>query len=311
VIHFDFDNRYQDEPVVGNALSPREGFVWSVVAHVVAGGLFLVVMSVAAAPPPPQEEETLLARVEPLDRTPIVFIDPRLLNPTAPRRPEIMERRPVAPPRPEAVEPPQPAERGAAPAPPARVESPAPEESRVEPAPPQPVADLLPRPESQVARTAPPERAPAKPPETRRPTRVLEGAIRNPTQYLNRDAFDNAQGADFDTSSSFQFDDKGIDFSSWLRRFKLQVTGNWIPFIPRSAMVNHGRVFLQFWVHKNGTISDVRVVLPSEFSEFTRVAEGAILSSNPTAPLPADYPDDRMLMRVGFFYNERPPDYGP
>ena len=34
MIHFDIDSRYQDELVVGSAISRREGVIFSVVAHI-------------------------------------------------------------------------------------------------------------------------------------------------------------------------------------------------------------------------------------------------------------------------------------
>ena len=42
VIHFDFDDRYQDELVVGSAISRREGVVWSVVVHAALVGVPLL-----------------------------------------------------------------------------------------------------------------------------------------------------------------------------------------------------------------------------------------------------------------------------
>jgi TonB family protein len=323
VIHFDIDDRYQDELVVGSAISRREGLFWSVVGHV---ALFVLLLQAArlVMALQQQEPEQQVARVETPD-TRVVFMNPLDKPPAPPReRPDLsdVDRRAATRERPETPRNPLPFARGNTPE---RVEpAPPPEEARAEeatpsppPPPPEPQPqqppppDPLPRPETQVARVSPPPVTTpprvSEPPRPRNP-RALEGAIRNPTPFLSRDAFDNQQGGELDTSSSFQFDSKGVDFGSWLRRFKLQVTANWIPYIPRSAMVNHGHVFLRFYVHKDGTISDVRVVLPSEFDAFTSVAEHAIRGSNPTYALPADYPDEKMQMTVGFFYNERPPD---
>jgi outer membrane biosynthesis protein TonB len=60
-------------------------------------------------------------------------------------------------------------------------------------------------------------------------------------------------------------------------------------------------------VHKDGRISDVTVVQPSAVNAFTLAARNAILTSNPTVPLPPEYPDDRMPIKVTFYYNEQPP----
>jgi TonB family protein len=83
-----------------------------------------------------------------------------------------------------------------------------------------------------------------------------------------------------------------------------QVRRNW--FVPLSAMNFSGRVVLQFNIHRDGRITDVTVVRPSDIESFTQAAYNAIIGSNPTEPLPPEYPDDKVLFTVTFFYNERP-----
>ena len=49
MIHFDIDNRYQDEQIVGSAISRREGVMFSVVSHVLfVLAIILVIWYVAA-----------------------------------------------------------------------------------------------------------------------------------------------------------------------------------------------------------------------------------------------------------------------
>lgn len=64
---------------------------------------------------------------------------------------------------------------------------------------------------------------------------------------------------------------------------------------------------LQFNVHKDGRITDVAVVAPSSIDAFNNAAANAILSSNPTEPLPPEYPADKAFFTVTFYYNEEPP----
>jgi hypothetical protein len=54
-------------------------------------------------------------------------------------------------------------------------------------------------------------------------------------------------------------------------------------------------------------ISDVTVIRPSEIESFNTAAVNALLASNPTAPLPPEYPDDKAHFTVTFYYNESPP----
>ena len=49
------------------------------------------------------------------------------------------------------------------------------------------------------------------------------------------------------------------------------------------------------------------VAKPSAINAFTLSGRNAILTSNPTIPLPPEYPDDRMPIMITFFFNEYPP----
>jgi TonB family protein len=73
-----------------------------------------------------------------------------------------------------------------------------------------------------------------------------------------------------------------------------------------AAMSLKGHVVLQFNVHKDGSISDLAVVQPSAIDAFNNAAVNAIRGSNPTQPLPPEYPTDKVLFTVTFYYNESP-----
>jgi TonB family protein len=135
----------------------------------------------------------------------------------------------------------------------------------------------------------------------------LSDAIRNVSKYSQGETLQNVQG-NSDFGPSFQFDSKGVDFGSWLRRFKAQVYRNWL--IPYAAMALHGHTVLRFTIHKDGSISDLIVLQPSSVDAFTKAAFNAINASNPTVPLPQEYPDESMVMTVIFYYNEMPPGGG-
>ena len=80
---------------------------------------------------------------------------------------------------------------------------------------------------------------------------------------------------------------------------------NW--FIPYAAMSQKGHVVITFNVHKDGSITDLSVAGPSPIDAFNNAAFGALAGSNPTQPLPPEYPADRAFFTVTFFYNETPP----
>jgi outer membrane biosynthesis protein TonB len=73
-------------------------------------------------------------------------------------------------------------------------------------------------------------------------------------------------------------------------------------------MAFKGHVVIQFNVHRDGSISDLAVPGPSNVEGFNSAAYGALVASNPTEPLPREYPSDHCFFTVTFFYNEQPPD---
>ena len=136
-------------------------------------------------------------------------------------------------------------------------------------------------------------------------TGVLADAIRNVQKYAQKEGFVNLQGGKNQEFGPFiNFDSKGVEFGPWIARFVAQVRRNW--FIPMAAMTMRGHVVVTFFVHKDGRITDVTVVKPSPVDAFTLSARNAILASNPTVPLPPEYPDDRAFFTVTFFFNESP-----
>jgi TonB family protein len=137
---------------------------------------------------------------------------------------------------------------------------------------------------------------------------VLSRAIQNVAKYSQGETLQNLQG-NGDFGPSFQFDTKGVDFGSWLRRFRAQVYSNWM--IPYAAMALHGHTVLRFTIHRDGTITDLMILQPSTVDAFTKAAFNAIKASNPTVPLPQEYPDEKMVMTVIFYYNENPPGGEP
>jgi TonB family protein len=311
VIHFDFEERRPDDLVVGSAISPREGVLWSIVVHAALIVLLAVLPTFELFVPSAQELEQLrearLALERPDDMQ-FVFMEPLRTAPPPVReqieRSDIDRRAETVAPAP-LPENPLPFSRGdtfervveAAPevAPPA----PAVEEAVIEAPPP-------PRLEQQLVRNAPPAPigGPPRPREdTPRPRAggVIAEAVRNLSQYTQTQTFENPQGSG-EPGSSIDFDSKGVDFGPWLRRFVNQVKRNW--FVPLSAASFRGRVVVQFNIHRDGRITDARVVRPSDIPSFTQAAFNAIVASNPTEPLPPEYPDETVLFTVTFFYNE-------
>lgn len=314
MIHFDFDDRYEDEHVVGTAISRREGVLLSVIVHLLIIIWFQFGPDLHLFEPSPEQLEArrqrILQQQEALrERNRFVFVQPRveIEAPKPPPRAELsdLDRRAQA--RERAVEPanPLPFSRGNSPE---RVEESVPQRARgaetlVKPDTRPPDPD----PAEQIAKVLPPtDTGFRRAPTTSRPAPGRLGdALRNLERYVQNETFHNTQGGVNDPGATIQFDTKGIDFGPWLRRFVAQVRRNW--FVPYAAMTFHGRVVLQFNIHKDGRITDLAIVGPSEINAFNLAAQNAILGSNPTEPLPPEYPDPQAFFTVTFYYNENPP----
>ena len=311
-MYFNFDDNHPDTPRIPSPMSRREVVLIAVNIHA------LVLIAILLGPRLPFVREIIEQRQKAIDeqlraelerqkerereRARFVFVQPKLDVPTpkvAPRA-ELsdLDRRARTVERAERPTNPMPFSRGNSPE---RLEATPPT------APPQPAPAAEPPP---AFSTGPP--APERPPDTPRPTErgpavgVIADAIRNVRKYAQQDSFSNLRGGDDQNfGESIQFDSKGVEFGPWLARFLAQVRSNWM--IPQAAMSMHGHVAISLVVHKDGRITDVTVAKPSLVNAFTLSGRNAILTSNPTIPLPAEYPDDRMPILITFFFNEYPP----
>ena len=134
---------------------------------------------------------------------------------------------------------------------------------------------------------------------------LLSEALRNLEQYVRQESFHNPGGGVNQYGPWIQFDTKGVEFGPWIRRFIAQIRRNWQ--VPYAALSMHGHVVITFYVHKDGTMSEFVVVGPSAVGGFNNAALNALLWSNPTHPLPPEYPSDSAFFTVTFYYNETPP----
>jgi TonB family protein len=307
-MYFDFYDRYESVEAVGSAISRREGVVLSVLVHAAVIVLMMLAPQLTWLQRAPVEPDA--AEVQPRpdrdDAPRFVVVEP-LRDEPAPTPPSAaeasdMDRMASAPELAERPENPLPFARGDTAE---RVEA-APEERPMgrgpepEPAPPAaPAEDRTALPEAPEAPPAPRDAALTKPQGG-----ALGEALRDLQKYVQRESFNNPQGGVNEFGPAIQFDTKGVEFGPWIRRFVAQVKRNW--FVPNAAYAMRGRVILQFNVHKDGTITDVNIVRPSEVDSFNRSAYNAIVASNPTQPLPPDYPADKAFFTVTFFFNESP-----
>lgn len=304
-MYFDFDDRYSDIEPVGSAINRRDGVAVSIVVHAALLALLLVVPDLLPRDPDAQQLVQPPRQQQPEDQPRFVFVQPKEdLPPTRqPDRVELsdVDRSARATERAPVLDNPLPFARGnsterteTSPDERMKGRGPAPE-----PAPESPPVEV-PRP---VDPRNDPQMAMMQRPQTQ-PGGSLGEALKNLQKYVENESFDNQKGQ-VQEFGPLQFDTKGVEFGPWIRRFVSHVRRNW--FVPYAAMTMRGRVVITFNVHRNGAISDVTVIRPSEIASFNTAAVNALLASNPTAPLPPEYPDERAFFTVTFFYNESPP----
>jgi TonB family protein len=328
-MYFDFEDRHPETPTLDTAMSRREALVLSVAVHL----LLLVFLFFApdlawVQALNEQSAEAVAARVARLEaerqqqqQAPrFVFVQPRIDTPAPapPARADLsdMDRQARTVERPAAPTNSLPFARGnsserveATPEMRARGQGP-----RPEPAAPGEGAAAGERADAARASNTNgpgfevPGRAETRANQTGRPGvggGNLGDALRNLQQYVQNQSFDNPGGGDSAFGPAIQFDTKGVEFGPWVRRFIAQVKRNW--FIPYAAMSMHGHVVLTFNVHRDGRITDLRVVKPAGVQAFDNAAFNALAASNPTQALPREYPDDRAFFTVTFYYNEAVP----
>lgn len=307
-MYFDFEGRYEDHQPIGGSMRRWDGVLLSVGVHVVMVLVALFLPTLPVFQPDPNEVEAAQPVQPPRDRPRFVFVQPRLdlEAPKAPERSEASDRNRVARSAEAAKTPsnPLPFARGNSVE---RMES-TPEERAAgkglapEPSVEPPAPDIVQRPPEPAAQPRAEVPLPQQRPQPPQGGSLGE-ALRNLQRYVDQESFNNDKGQ-VQNLGPLQFDTKGVEFGPWIRRFVSQVRRNW--FVPYAAMSLRGRVVLTFFVHKNGALTDVQVVQPSSIESFNTAAMNALLASNPTEPLPPEYPADKAFFTVTFFYNDSP-----
>jgi TonB family protein len=320
-MYFDFEENRPDTPTIVSPLSLREGVLMSIVIHL----LFVIAMLIAPKLPFMKaleqqrveaiEQERLRQLEEARRNARFVFVQPRVdLKAQKPpeiaelsdidRRAQTVERAPKptnsmpfargnSSERIESASPARPSPQPAVP------EEPAPQPSG------DPARQGMTFPESPTA-IEPRAAENGRQSQVRGPAaNVIADAIRNVQKYVEKEGFGNLQGgANQGKEAAIQFDTKGVEFGPWIRRFVAQIRRNWN--VPQAAMMLRGHVVITFWVHKDGRLTDLQIIKPSSVDGFNNSAFGALASSNPTYPLPPEYPDDKAFFTVTFYFNETP-----
>ena len=112
------------------------------------------------------------------------------------------------------------------------------------------------------------------------------------------------RGGSYGTMS---FDTQDFPWGDYARKLYVIIRNNWFSRIPLAAREGiRGYVCWRFIIEKDGTVSQILSVRPSEVPPFDRAASDAIRASSPLPPLPEDFPNPHEGVTFCFFYNMSP-----
>jgi len=301
-MYFDFEDYRPDIPRVPSAISRREGILLAIILHL---GLFIFILLFPETLQSFQQQDAAEAvvPVQPLREVPrFVYMEPPVERPAPPRERaplSDLDRRATTPVQPPVAENPDPLMRGNTAD---RVVG-SPEERRMGPDGPGEAPTLQQvQPSPPNVATGPGVGTPVPVPADPAGGGRLGDSLRNLQQYLQDQNFNNPRGGGGPQDPLIQFDSKGVEFGPWIRRFLAQVKRNW--YIPEAARLLRGRVSIKFIVYRDGRVENLDVIRPSSVDQFNLAAFNALKLSNPTLPLPTEYPDETIEIIITFLYNE-------
>jgi protein TonB len=95
----------------------------------------------------------------------------------------------------------------------------------------------------------------------------------------------------------------GDMFGWYVDAVRSRISNNWLLSTISSDIVSAPRVYVDFDIQRNGTITNVKIAQSSGIPEVDRSALQAVLASNPLAPLPQAYSGNQV--HVEFYFDFR------
>ena len=97
-------------------------------------------------------------------------------------------------------------------------------------------------------------------------------------------------------------DTEGVDFGPYLQKIMATIRRNWYALIPQDAKHAKGNLAIEFKVHKDGRISDLKLIT-SAGADLDGPAWGGIEAASPLPALPGAYHRAYLALRCHFLYN--------
>jgi hypothetical protein len=98
-------------------------------------------------------------------------------------------------------------------------------------------------------------------------------------------------------------DTMGVDFNLYLRRVLHDVKQNWYAILGPSPVTKKGKVVIEFFILKDGSVAGLKAVHSSGDAALVRSAFGSITASNPFNPLPKEFPGPSLGLRFSYVCN--------
>jgi protein TonB len=170
--------------------------------------------------------------------------------------------------------------------------------------PPDKAAELIPE---KTAKAPPKPKAQAKPaaaksaPAAEQPPANAITASQGGRPDLNYGAFSTGAGQ---AGASFGDAAFGDRYGTYVAAMQRRISQNWLKSLVDSRVTSAPRVYLEFDIARDGTISNVFVQQPSGIPSLDRSAQRAILASDPLERLPPDYRGGSVHVRFYFEYTK-------
>ncbi|HUU14317.1 MAG TPA: TonB family protein [Terriglobia bacterium] len=97
----------------------------------------------------------------------------------------------------------------------------------------------------------------------------------------------------------------GERYGWYVAAVRNRISANWLVATISPNILTAPRVYVNFYIQRDGTVDDVRIKQSSGIPEIDRSALRAVLASNPLGPLPPDYSGDRVFVEFYFDFHRR------
>lgn len=102
---------------------------------------------------------------------------------------------------------------------------------------------------------------------------------------------------------SFGEGDFGERYSWYVAAVRSRISSNWLLSQISPSIVSAPRLYLEFDIFRDGTVTNIEITQSSGMPEVDRSALRAVLASNPLGPLPNDYAGSKVSVKFYFDFS--------